>query len=52
MKDYRFDELSKELAATPLSRRRALKLLLAGQGQGYCPLWPRLARTLRASVGK
>jgi hypothetical protein len=34
MKDYRFDELSKELAATPLSRRRALKLLLAGAGAG------------------
>jgi hypothetical protein len=34
MKDYRFDELSKELAAAPLSRRRALKLLLAGAGAG------------------
>lgn len=34
MKDYRFDELTKELAATPVSRHRALKLLLAGAGAG------------------
>lgn len=34
MNDYRFDELTKELAATPVSRRRALKLLLAGAATG------------------
>ena len=34
MKDYRFDELTKELAAKPVSRRRALRLLLAGAGAG------------------
>jgi hypothetical protein len=34
MKDYRFDELTKELAAKPVSRRRALRLLLAGTAAG------------------
>jgi hypothetical protein len=34
MKDYRIDELSKELAATPVSRRRALRLLLGTAAAG------------------
>ena len=38
MKDYRFDELSKELAATPLSRRRALKFALAGAVAGLASI--------------
>ena len=38
MKDYRFDELSKELAAAPVSRGRALKLLLAGAGAGLASI--------------
>ena len=38
MKDYRFDELAKGLAAEPVSRRRAIKFALAGAVAGLASI--------------